>query len=81
LARRTTKEAMSRARAVRVGLPLHLIGADGSVVRSYGVDRGSFCADIDFIDSRSIAPAGGDGHGRPTATGTSSSSGIAGGGK
>lgn len=43
-----------------IGLPLHLIAANGRVLRSFGSATGAFRPDIPEVSSRAIAPAGPD---------------------
>lgn len=40
----------------RIGLPLHLLDRDGTVVRSFGSVHGEFRPDIPFADERLIGP-------------------------
>ena len=41
----------------RVGLPLHYLGRDGRVKRSFGSDRPNYRSDIPYIDARGISKA------------------------
>lgn len=42
----------------QIGLPLHLVGGDGRLLRSFGSESGAYRPDIPFLTSRAIAPAG-----------------------
>jgi hypothetical protein len=45
--------------ADRVGLPIHVIGPDGRVTRSFGSRTGMYRPDMPLLERRIIAPAGG----------------------
>ena len=42
----------------RIGLPLHLVGTDGEIVRSFGSRTEVFRPDVPYIDARAVTHAG-----------------------